>query len=146
MLRILLKELEGNFDSIWLVFIMVKLFMSLFRPPEIMYQMDHERHCAAIHLFNVRIARYLLFILQIHGEFVFITVGLFILLFPPQEITYSGAVLPKVLPSIFFGIWTARYEIYSIYITLLYGEHCKIHNSLGEPMRVSSVLRFRHEP
>jgi len=34
MLRILLKELEGNFDSIGLVFIMVKL---LFRPLEIMY-------------------------------------------------------------------------------------------------------------
>ena len=66
------------------------VYDSLFRPPEIMYQMDHERHCAAIHLFNVRIARYLLFILHIHGEFVFITVGLFILLFPPQEIMYPG--------------------------------------------------------
>ena len=44
MLRILLKELEGSFDSIGLVYIMVKLFLLLFRPPEIMYQMDHGRY------------------------------------------------------------------------------------------------------
>ena len=53
----LLKELEGNFYSIGLIFIMVKLFMLLFQPPKIMYQMDHGHHCATMHLFNTRIAR-----------------------------------------------------------------------------------------
>ena len=111
----LLKELEGNFDSIGLVFIMVKLFMLLFRPPEIMYQMDHGRHCVAIHLFNIRIARYFLSILHIHGEFVFITVALF---FPPQEIMYPRRRrATKVLPYFFFSVLTARYKLYSIYIT-----------------------------
>ena len=91
MLRILLKELDGNFDSIELVFIMVKLFMLLFQLPlEIMYQMDHGQHCAAIHVFNIQIGRYFLFILHIHSKFVFIMVASFILLFPPQEIMYPG--------------------------------------------------------
>jgi len=65
--------------------------MLLFQPLEIVYQMDHGWHCAAIHVFNIRIARYIfLSILHIHGEFIFITVASFILLFPPQEIMYPG--------------------------------------------------------
>jgi len=103
MLRILLKELEGNFDSIGLVFIMVKLFMLLFRPLEIMYRMDHGQHCAAIHVFNIRIARYFLSIIHIQGEFVFITVlvASFILLFSPQEIMYPGR---RSATALFFNI------------------------------------------
>jgi len=106
--------------------------MLLFRPLEIVYRMDHGRHCAAIHVFNIRIARYFLSILHIHGEFVFIMVASFILLFPPQEIMYPGR---RSATTLFFNIWTARYKVYSFYIILLYGGHRKIHNSLGEPMR-----------
>jgi len=103
MLRILLKELEGNFDSIGLVFIMVKLFMLLFRPLEIVYQMDHGRHCAAIHVFNIRIARYFLSILHIHGEFVFITVASFILFFPLAFHLKKLCTLGDAVPPPFFS-------------------------------------------
>ena len=54
----------------------------------ILYQMDHGCHCAAIHLFNIQIARYFLSILHIHCKFIFIMVALFISPFPPQEIMY----------------------------------------------------------
>jgi hypothetical protein len=113
--RMLLKELEGNYDSIGSVFIMVTLF---FRPPEVMYQMDHEYYCAAIHLFNIRIARYFLSILHIHGEFMFITVALFISPFPqPFYLKKLCTLGDAVLPYVSFNALTARYKVYSIYIT-----------------------------
>jgi len=117
---------ENDYDSKGLVFTMVKLFILLFRPPDIMFQMDHERYCAAIHLFNIRIARYFLSILHIHGEFVFISVALFISPFPPQEIMYPRRCSATIL---FFQRLNS--EVQSIF-SILHGGHSKIHNSPGE--------------
>ena len=127
----LLKELEGNFYSTGLVFIKVKLF---FRPPEIMCQMDHGHHCAAIHLFNIRIARYFLSILHIHGEFIFITVALFISPFPPREIMYPRRCSATVL---FFQRLNSEIQLI---FCLLHGGHRKVHNSPGEPIGVNLLL------
>ena len=114
MLRILLKELEGSFDSIGLVYIMVKLFLLLFRPPEIMYQMNHGRYGTSCRYPFIQHPDSQVFAIYITHTWRVCIYYSSIIYFATLSTSrnYVLWVVQYHHPSIFFNIWTVRYKVY----------------------------------